>query len=143
MRVNSPSVLTATQQISNENGGLVNVTNVKTACLTTALGQCVPNQIVLVSSRLQLTKGATAGDSFHDVNQSSGTGTILFLNNLAFVEEKLIAHPIGLQWISVLTLIGIITAAGTVNLSTRGQSLGSDSACNAGDANHRIMVFRR
>lgn len=143
MRVEIPSVLAAITRFQASNAGAVNPTGAQTQLTSIDMGLCVVNQLVIVTASMVMVKGGTLGDSNHGIFQPAGTGVIQFLNALGFAENALPAHPVGLTWEDVITLLGVITTAGTVTLASYARSLGSNGAVGIGGAQINAIRINR
>ncbi len=120
------------EEISAENAGAVTILVGLTNIVSLASMSVVAGDRILAAGFLICTKGATGGTNVYEIAQTAGTATIQVVNSRGTVQWRnnvLAAEVDGFSTVQVVK----VTVGGTLTLTLRAQSAGSNSSVVAAD----------
>lgn len=126
--------------VSTKNAAAVTVTAAGVTIVTLDIGSVVLGDFIEVSSRVQIGKGTTAGDTLILVGKASGTGDVVIFSDYTVLSDIFYHAASATQ---AITQYGVfrVSVAGTLVLRLYGSSSGSDSTVGAslGQIHARIV----
>jgi hypothetical protein len=128
-------------QQSAENAGAVTVNAVGVTIVALPSMTVAVGDRVLVYSRVNLTKGATAGITTNTILKTSGTAVVVAYND--FVNVLLEVYQNASEALTMKSAgLFKVTTAGTLTLGLRAASNGSDGTVAIGDGQLHALVLR-
>jgi len=127
---------------SAKNAGAVAVLAANTTIQTLALQDVLANDLLLMSARVQGTKGGVAGNTDIFINKNAGTATFFAYNDRLLLDRRHFNTPAGAVIIETLVGIFVIFTGGTLTLEVSGASAGSNLTVAIGDGQIEALVLR-
>lgn len=142
-----PLSLLRVQESFASNAGAVAVLAANTTVVSAAVITVAVGDRILIGYEVAHLKGAVAGDSRFFIQQTAGTGTVLFLNNAGALAgvgaiANLPNQVNATTWPASGYVEARATVAGTVTLSLVGASQGSNGNVAIGDGQIHVEHLR-
>jgi hypothetical protein len=125
---------------SDTNAGLVTCTGAFTTIIDTPSLTVAVGDVVLVQTRVAMTKGITAGVS-EIIVFNAGSAVIAFGVDEGALQELCFSHTASALWPVSLSGLARVTGAGTLVLRTQGRSVGSNSDVAVGGGETYCVVI--